>query len=594
MKSSQELAPLRRLWRYARPHRMRVAGATAYTIANKLLDVMPELLIGAAVDVVVRGGDSLVASVFGVSDRFGQLLIIAAVNFAVWVGESLTQYAASVMWRNLAQTLEHEIRLETYRHIQNLELAWFEDRSTGGLMSILNDDVNQLERFLDTGAMEVIRTTVNVIFVGAVFFGATTLLGLMAFLPIPLVVIGSIFFQRRLAPLYARVRETAGDIGALLANNLSGIATIRAFSAEARESERVSDASDRYRSANRNAIKLSSAFVPVIRLAILVGFTLTLVYGGRATLNGQLEIGIFSVLVFMTQRLLWPLTRLGEVLDLYQRAMASTRRIFDLLEVEPTIVAGPSGLATPVRGEIEFRNVDFSYSDGRPILENVDLLIPAAETHAIVGATGAGKSTLVKLLLRLYDPVNGSVMLDGRDLRELTFEELRGAIGYVGQDVFLFQGTVRENLSYGRPEASEADVVNAAVVAEAHDFIVELPHGYDTVVGERGQKLSGGQRQRLSIGRAILRNPPILVLDEATSAVDNETEAAIQRSLEVVSKDRTVIVIAHRLSTIRQADRIHVLERGRLTEAGTHEELVAAGGLYAALWRVQTGELSSP
>jgi ATP-binding cassette subfamily B protein len=592
MKSAEQVSPLRRLWRYARPYRGRVAGATAYTIVNKLFDVMPELLIGAAVDVVVRGNDSFVARLFGVSDRFVQLLIIAGVNFAVWIGESLTQYAAAVMWRNLAQTLEHEIRRETYSHVQGLELAWFEDRSTGGLMSILNDDINQLERFLDTGAMEVIRTTVNVIFVGAVFFGATTVLGLMAFLPIPLVVVGSIFFQRRLSPLYTRVRETAGDIGALLANNLSGIATIRAFSAEGRESERVADVSDRYRLANKDAIRVSSAFVPVIRLAILVGFTLTLIYGGRATLNGQLEVGIFSVLVFMTQRLLWPLTRLGEVLDLYQRAMGSTRRIFDLLGVTPTIVAGKSGLATPVRGEIEFKGVDFSYSDGRPILDQIDLLVPATETHAIVGATGAGKSTLVKLLLRLYDPIRGSVTLDGRNLRDLTFEELRGAIGYVGQDVFLFQGTVRENLAYGRPDASEVEVINAAIVAEAHDFILELANGYDTVVGERGQKLSGGQRQRLSIGRAILRNPPILVLDEATSAVDNETEAAIQRSLEVVSKDRTVIVIAHRLSTIRHADRIHVLERGRLTEAGTHEELAAAGGLYAALWRVQTGELT--
>ena len=592
MKSPEPVSPLRHLWHYARPHRLRVAGATAYTIANKLFDVMPELLIGAAVDVVVRGSDSFVARLFGVSDRFMQLLIIAGINLAVWIGESLTQYAASVMWRNLAQTLEHEIRMETYGHVQTLELAWFEDRSTGGLMSILNDDINQLERFLDTGAMEVIRTTVNVIFVGAVFFGATTVLGLLAFLPIPLVVVGSIFFQRRLSPLYARVRETAGDIGAMLANNLSGIATIRAFSAEGREAERVAGASTRYRVANRDAIRVSSAFVPVIRLAILVGFTLTLIYGGRATLNGELEVGIFSVLVFMTQRLLWPLTRLGEVLDLYQRAMASTRRIFDLLEVTPTIVAGESGLTYPVRGEIEFKGVDFSYADGRPILDQIDLLVPATETHAIVGATGAGKSTLVKLLLRLYDPARGSITLDGRNLKDLTFEDLRGAIGYVGQDVFLFQGTVRENLAYGRPDASEAEVISAAIVAEAHDFILELPHGYDTVVGERGQKLSGGQRQRLSIGRAILRNPPILVLDEATSAVDNETEAAIQRSLEVVSKDRTVIVIAHRLSTIRHADRIHVLERGLLTEAGTHEELTAAGGLYAALWRVQTGELS--
>ena len=582
-------SPLRRLWHYAGPHRKKVVWATTLSVLNKLADVLPELVIGAAVDVVVRGADSFVGRAFDISGRFEQLLVLALINFIIWLIESVTEYIANLGWRNLAQTIEHEARMDAYRHVQELEIAWFEDRSTGGLLSILNDDVNQLERFLDVGASDFIRTLVNVVFVGVVFFAASPMVGLVAFLPIPLIVWGSVMYQKRLSPRYQKVRESAGDLGALLANNLSGIATIRAFSAEDRESERVEGMSDRYRVANRDAIRLSSAFVPIIRLAILCGFTLTLILGGRATLDGAMEVGVFSVLVYMTQRLLWPLTRLGETFDLYQRAMASTRRILDLLAVAPTIRPGSGRLPHPVQGEIEFQSVDFAYSDGRLVLDNLSLLVPAGETHAIVGATGAGKSTLVKLLLRLYDPTSGRITFDGNDLRGLSFESVRHSIGYVGQDVFLFQGTVRENLTYGRPDASEAEIEEAAALAEATEFIEELPLGYDTIVGERGQKLSGGQRQRLSIARAILRDPPVLVLDEATSSVDNETEAAIQHSLDIVGKDRTVIVIAHRLSTVRFADRIHVLDDGRLIEAGTHDELVAGGGLYAALWRVQTG-----
>jgi ATP-binding cassette subfamily B protein len=303
-----------------------------------------------------------------------------------------------------------------------------------------------------------------------------------------------------------------------------------------------------------------------------------------------MEVGIFSVLVYMTQRLLWPLTRLGETLDLYQRAMASTRRLLDLMAVSPSIISGSHSLPAMPEGSIRFERVSFAYADGRPVLDRIDLDVPSGETHAIVGATGAGKSTLVKLLLRLYEPTSGRITFDGIDLRDLRFGSLRGAIGYVGQDVFLFQGTVYENLAYGKPGASDSEIKTAADLAEASEFIEDLPQGYDTVVGERGQKLSGGQRQRLSIARAILREPAVLVLDEATSSVDNETEAAIQHSLDIVGKDRTVIVIAHRLSTVRNADRIHVVSDGQVVEAGTHDELVARDGLYASFWRVQTGE----
>ncbi len=582
-------SPLRQLWRYAKPHRGRVVAASVFTVLNKLFDVLPELIIGAAVDVVVRAQDSLVGQFFGVEDRFTQFVILAAINFVVWVLESLTEYISKIIWRNLAQTIEHEARLDAYRHVQSLELSWFEDRSTGGLLTILNDDVNQLERFLDVGAGDVIRTAVNVVFVGAVFFAAAPLLGFVAFLPIPLIIWGSIRYQRRLSPYYTRVRDAAGNVAALLSNNLSGIVTIRAFSAEAREAERLAEVSQAYRVANRDAIRFSSAFVPLIRLAILAGFTMTLLLGGKATLAGELEVGLFSVLVYMTQRLLWPLTRLGETLDLYQRAMASTRRIFDMLAQRPRIVPGTRTLPAGTPGEVVFDAVRFAYDGSNDVISSLNLKVGAGETHAIVGATGAGKSTVVKLLLRLYDVGGGSVALDGIDIRELSFDALRGAIGYVGQDVFLFQGTVRENIAYGKEGADFEAIRRAARLAEADGFIMDLPDGYDTVVGERGQKLSGGQRQRLSIARAILRDPPLLVLDEATSAVDNETEAAIQRSLEAVAKDRTVVVIAHRLSTVRNADRIWVIDSGTVVESGTHDELERAGGRYAALWRVQTG-----
>jgi ATP-binding cassette subfamily B protein len=588
--SEASVPGLKRLWRYAGKHRGRVVAAAAYTTLGKVMDVVPEVLIGAVVDVVVRGKDSWVGTAFGIEDRWHQLLVLAVVNFVVWVLESVFGYLSAITWRNLAQTMEHEMRVQLYGHVQGLEVSWFEDNTSGGLLSILNDDINQLERFLDGGAASIITVFWNVVLVGAVFAASSLTLTLFAFLPIPIIVLGSITYQKRLQPLYSRVREAVAELSATLATNLGGIATIKAFTSEKREQERVARVSDEYRTANREAIRYSSAFVPLIRMVILAGFTCTLVIGGWMTLRGEMQVGLYSVLVFMTQRLLWPLTSLGETLDLYQRAMASTRRIFGLMDVKPAMQEGAAVLSGPVRGEIAFDDVRFGYGEGPEILKGISLQIPAGETHAIVGATGAGKSTVVRLLLRFHDPRSGELLLDGKDLRSLSYASLRGVMGYVSQDVFLFHGTVRENIAYGRMEATQQEIEAAAVAAEAHEFILELPQGYDTVVGERGQKLSGGQRQRLSLARAILRDPAVLVLDEATSAVDNETEAAIQRSLARVTKNRTAVVIAHRLSTVRDAHKIWVLEAGNVAEAGSHEQLVARGGLYAALWRVQTGE----
>jgi ATP-binding cassette subfamily B protein len=581
--------PLARLWHHAAGHRRGIVVATIASVLNKTFDLAPPFLIGAAVDIVVQGDASFIADRFGVSAPRTQLLVLAALTVAVWLLESLFEYVFRVLWRNLAQNIQDELRMETYGHVQELEVAYFEDRQTGGLLAIMNDDVNQLERFLDIGANEILQVLTTVVLIGAAFFVLIGDLAWLAFAPMPVILWGTFKFQHALEPRYALVRERAGMLSGSLSNNLQGIATIKAFNAEQREIERIGAESHDYAEANRDAIRLSSAFVPLIRIAILAGFTAILVLGGLRALDGQLDVGIYSVMVFITQRLLWPLTRLGETFDLYQRGMASTRRILDLLEVQPRITGGDGELERPVAGRVELDHVDFAYGDGALVLKDVSLCVPAGETHAIVGATGAGKSTIVKLLLRLYDPTAGRVLLDGTDIRSLTFADLRGVTGFVSQDVFLFAGTVRDNIAYGRPEASEAQIRRAAELAEAHAFISALPHGYDTVVGERGQKLSGGQRQRLSIARAILTDPEVFILDEATSAVDNETEAAIQRSLERVSRRRTTIVIAHRLSTIRGADRIHVLHDGQVVESGDHDALLALRGRYAALWSVQTG-----
>ena len=567
--------------------------AAACSILNKIFDLAPPLLIGAAVDVVVKREDSLLAS-FGVLDPMHQLVVLAVLTLLIWGLESVFEYTYGVLWRNLAQAIQHDLRRDAYAHLQRLDLAYFEDRSTGGLMAVLNDDINQLERFLDGGANDLLQVATTVVVIGAIFFGLAPSIAGFAFLPMPFVLWGSFLYQKRLAPRYAEVRERVGLLNGLLANNLSGIATIKSFTAEAYEEKRVARESLAYGASNRRAIRLSSAFSPLIRMVIVVGFVLTLLLGGRAVFAGTLGVGAFSVMVFLTQRLLWPLTRLGQTVDLYQRAMASTNRVLDLLDTPVHLRSGARPLQRDqVRGDIRFDRVTFAYASGPPVIRNLDLVVPAWETVAVVGATGAGKSTIVKLILRFYEPRAGRVLLDGVDLREIRHQDLRRAVGLVSQDVFLFHGTVRENIRYGSFGADDEAIEAAARAAEAHQFIRKLPRGYDTVVGERGQKLSGGQRQRLSIARAVLKDPPILVLDEATSSVDNETEAAIQRSLGRIAAGRTTVMIAHRLSTIRHAHRIYVLVEGEAVEQGTHEELVARDGIYAGLWRVQTGEATA-
>ena len=578
---------LKRLYLYSKEQETKVRRGIIYSILNKLFDLAPPVLIGIAIDIVVEGADSFLGTL-GIEDRRQQLIVLAFLTFVIWALESTFDYFAAVTWRNISQDVEHSLRTDTFNNVLGLDLQYFENKSSGRLMAILNDDVNQLEKFLDTGANKLLQTMTTVIVIGGTFLYISPLIAIFAFIPIPVIIFGSFKFTKTIATRYTRIRNGIETLNANLSNSLSGILTVKSFNREKREFERILTSSDEVRSANYHAIRLSAAFIPIIRIAILFGFTATLLIGGFMALDGEINVAMYSVLLFITQRLLWPLTELGDTFDTYQRAMASFKRINALKDTQPEIKDGTIK-SKGLNNSIVLEKVNFSYVENFPVLNNISLEIEKGSTTAIVGSTGSGKSTLIKLLLRLYDVESGKIIFDDVNIQDLNIHSLRKNIGLVSQDIFLFEGTVFENIAYGNLDATESEIWNAARLSESDEFINLLPNKKDTIVGERGQKLSGGQRQRISIARAILKNPEILILDEATSAVDNETEAAIQRSLDTLKEGRTVIAIAHRLSTIRNADVIYVLEKGEIVESGSHDELVKLKKVYANLWDVQTG-----
>ena len=589
MQSSSSKNPIFRLYTNISKEKNLLFFAFASSVINRILDLAPPVIIGLAVDIVVKEQNSWIAYL-GIKDVPTQLILLSLLSGLIWSGESIFQYLYAVLWRNLAQISQHKLRIKAYDHIQKLDMHFFEADNTGRLLSILNDDINQLERFLDHGANEIIQLFVSVFLIGGTMIFVAPRIAFFAFLPIPIIFIGSIKFQRKLAPKYKDVRTKAGLLASRLNNNLGGILTIKSFTTEKWELNRLNKESLAYQKSNKSAIKLSSAFIPLIRFAILFAFVAILLIGGFQVWNKQLNVGTYSFLVFITQRLLWPLTTLGHVLDEFQRSMASVNRVIDLIDTPIKISDGKKRVnAKNINGEITFKNVYFNYPDRKSTLDNINFVIPKYKTLGIVGLTGSGKSTLIKLLLRIYDTNKGSIIVDNIPIKEIKLSDLRKCISLVSQETYLFHGTVQENISYGSNKANIKEIMNAAKVAEAHNFIQQLPEGYKTIVGERGQRLSGGQRQRIALARAVLKDSPILILDEATASVDNETEVLIQKSLSKLTKNRTTIVIAHRLSTIKNADNIIVLDKGRIIEEGKHSQLLTMGGIYSDLWNVQVG-----
>ena len=588
---NENFSPLRRLFIYMRPYRIKIIQATLCAILQNIFDVFPEVLIGITIDVLVNKHNSFLGN-WGMVTVMSQLGVLAGLTFVIWCFQAGFEYLSDILWRNLAQATQHDLRVATYGHMQQLEMAYFEDKNTGELLTILNEDVNQLELFFDKGITDFIYFIVSILLVGCIFFYLSPIVAIFAFFPVPLIVYVAHKFQGRLGELYADMREKAGVLGARLGNNLIGISIIKSYTTEEYELDKLRNDSSAYKDAHARSIAISSAFIPVVRIAIACGFVITIVLGGWYTSHGALAIGGYSILVSMTQRLLWPFIYLAKSMDVYKRSMASANRVFAVLDTPIGIKDGIVTESIGVKGKIEFKDISFAYPNGIPVFDNLSITVEPGQTVGVVGSTGSGKTTLIKLLLRFYDPEQGSILIDGVYTKDLKLRLLRQAFGLVSQDVFLFKGTIKENIAYGAPHISDAQIEYAARMAEIHDFIINLPNGYDTMVGERGQKLSGGQRQRISIARAILHKPPVLIFDEATSSVDNETESSIQRSLQKIAKDHTIFVIAHRLSTVRHADTIFVLHKGEVVENGKHDDLLQLDGVYAKLWRVQTGESS--
>ena len=578
---------------YATPWRAKIIIASIYSIINKIFDIMPEILIGFAVDLVVKRQDSFIASL-GFESVEAQITILAVCTFLIWAFESLFQYLYSISWRNLAQSIEHEIRVDAYSHVQDIHVKWFEDQKTGNITAILNDDINQLERFLDNGANDIIQIIVSTVTIGAVFFYISPIIAAIAVLPVPIILFIASFFQKNLEPKYLKVRESAGNLSSTIFNNLLGIITIKSFTAEDVEKDRISKLSKKYQIANRDAIRISSAFVPVVRMGVLSGFLGTMVLGGIMAFSGSIAVGSFSVLLFLTQRFLWPFTRLGEIIDLFARSMASTKRIMDLINTPIKIKDNDNSLqVNELDSDIIFKDVSFSYNDSSDIFSNLSFTINKNSLIGIVGKTGVGKTTLIKLLLRLYNINSGEILIGDKNINNISLRSLRKNIALVSQETFLFDGSIADNISYPNLGVDLNHIKRVAKLSQCDEFIDRFPDGYNTIIGERGERLSVGQKQRIAIARAILKNPSIIIFDEATSSVDNKTEHLIQKSLKEISKGRTTIAIAHRLSTIRNADLILVLDDGMIIETGTHDELVSLNSNYKYLWDLQTGKLEN-
>ena len=588
MNNTSSLKSFLRFFKYAKKWRIKIYLATFYSVINKLFDIAPEILLGIAVDVVTSSGDNFL-DFFGIHGSEHQVITLAVLTFGIWAFESIFQYMYMVGWRNIAQSIEHDIRLDLYKNVQGLDINWFENQKLGNISSIINDDVNQLERFLNNGINQIVQIIVSTILIGGVFFFISPLIAVIILIPIPVIFFISMFFQKNLSPKYLEVRESVGKLNSTIFNNLLGISTIKSFASETKESKRLDSLSHNYLEKNKRAIRLSSAFVPVVRMGVLCGFLVTMVLGSLMALNKEITAGEFAMLLFLTQRFLWPFTSLGEIVDLFERSMASTKRILDTLDFQPSIKDGLNKDFSNFDQSIAFKSIQFYYNKQNIVFNDISFTVQNKKITAIVGPTGIGKTSLVKLLLRFYEPQKGDVLIGNESIKNLELQKLRQNIGLVGQDTFLFDGTIQENIIYPEEDVDSEKMNRVAELSQSYEFIQDFDKGFDTLIGERGVKLSGGQKQRLAIARALYKDPSILVFDEATSSIDNHTESLIQKSMKDICKDRTALIIAHRLSTIRYADNIIVIDKGKIAEEGNHEELLLKNGLYKKLWDIQTG-----
>tara|TARA_B100001146_G_scaffold151931_1_gene133553 strand:+ start:84 stop:1889 length:1806 start_codon:yes stop_codon:yes gene_type:complete len=579
------------LLRYLKPWRFRVFRASIFSGLNKIFDIAPEVLIGVAVDLVVKRNESFVASL-GFESINNQVLFLGGITFVIWALESLFEYLYLIEWRSLAQKVEHSLRVSAYDHAQRLELNWHEKQTTGNISAILNDDVNQLERFLNNGVNQIIQVIISTIIIGFIFFYISPLIASIAILPVPIIFFMSLFFQKKLSPRYKSIREKVGVLNSSIINNLMGIQTIKSFMTFDFEKGIIKGLSDDYQKENIKAISISSAFNPLIRMGVLAGFLGTILIGSHMALNNTIEVGSYSVLVFLTQRFLWPFTSLSTLIDDFERSMASSNRIFDLIQTKKKIINHPNAIIIDsLMNDITFNEISFNYDGKENLFKNFNLEIPFGSSVGIVGDTGSGKTTIAKLLLRLYEPTDGSIYIGKYNINEIDINSLRKKIGIVSQDSFLFNSTIKNNISYGITNPLIEDIEDAAIQSQSIEFIDKLPFGFDTAVGERGQTLSGGQQQRIAIARTLMRQPDIIIFDEATSSVDNKTEQLIQQALFDIRKGRTSIIIAHRLSTIRNCSNIFVLKDGEIIEEGNHDYLVGIKkSYYSQLWNIQTGK----